>query len=97
MLLILYDLLGHYLITIFPLPSLYIITGIISLDIPNPPLDRKVTSSPYKELNKALPRAPRKDTRPRIISFPLDNLINFFKEYTQGFKEKVTRPKERDP
>ena len=96
MLLILYDPFGHYLIIILPLFSLCIITGIISLDILNPPLDRETTFSLCKEFNKALPRASRKDTRPRIISFPLDNLINFFKEYTQRFKEKVTRPKEKD-
>ena len=93
----LYDPLGYYFITILPLLFLYIITGIISLDIPDPPLDRKATSSPYEKLSKASPRAARRSARPRIISFPLDNLINFFKEYTQGFKEKITRLKERGP
>ena len=73
------------------------ITGIISLNIPNPPLDREATSSPYEELNETFPRAARGSARPRIISFPLNNLINFFKKYTQGFKEKVTRPKEKGP
>ena len=57
-------------------------TGIISLNIPDPPLDREATFSPCKKLSEALPRAPRKDARPRIISFPLDDLIDFFKEYT---------------
>ena len=59
----------------------------MSLDIPDPPLDREATSLPYKELNKALPKAARGSARPRIISFSLDDLINFFKEYTQGFKK----------
>ena len=75
---------------------LYIITGIISLDIPNPPLDREATSSLYEEFNKTSPRPAHGNARPRIISFPLDNLINFFREYTQGFKEKVTRSKDKD-
>ena len=88
------DPLNYYSITIFPLPSLCIVTGIISLNILNPPLDREATSSPYKELNEASPRPTRGNTRPRIISFPLNNLINFLKEYTQGSKEKATRPKE---
>ena len=69
----------------------------MSLDIPDPPLDREATSSPCEELSEALPRPARGNARPRIISFPLDNLINFFKKYTQGFKEKVTRPKEKNP
>ena len=68
----------------------------MSLDIPDPPLDREATSSPCEELSEASPRAPREDAWPRIISFPLDDLVNFFREYTQGFKEKVTRPKEKD-
>ena len=91
------DPLGYYFIIIFPFFSLCIITGIISSDIPDPPLDREAISSPCEELSEASPRAPREDARPRIISFPLDDLIDFFKEYTQGFKEKATRPKERDP
>ena len=69
----------------------------MSLDILNPPLDREATFSLCEKLNETSPRVPRKDIWPRIISFPLNNLINFFKEYTQRFKEKVTRPKERDP
>ena len=69
----------------------------MSLDIPDPPLDREAISSPCEELSEASPRAPREDARPRIISFPLDDLADFFREYTQGSKEKVTRPKERDP
>ena len=77
----LYDPIGHYFITILPLLFLYIITGIIFLDIFNPPLDREVISSLCEELSKALPRAPREDVRPLIISFPLDDLINFFREY----------------
>ena len=52
------------------------------LDIPDPPLDCKATFSPYKELSEALLRVTRGNVRPRIIFFPLDNLINFFKEYT---------------
>ena len=91
------DPFGHYLITILPLLSLCIIIGIISLDILNPLLDREATFSPCKKLNKTFPRVTRGSARPRIISFPLDNLINFFKEYTQGFKEKVTRPKKKGP
>ena len=91
------DPLGHYLITILPLPSLCIITGIMSLDIPDPPLDREATSSPCEKLSEASPRVAGGNARPRIISFPLDNLANFFKEYTQGSKEKATRPKERGP
>ena len=91
------DPLNYYFITIFPLPFLYIITGIISLNILNPPLDRKVTFSLYEKLNEASPRAARGSAWPRIISFPLDNLINFFKKYTQGFKKKVTRLKEKGP
>ena len=67
------------------------------LDIFNPPLDREATSSPCEKLSEASPKAARGSARPRIISFPLDDLINFFKKHTQGFKEKVTRPKERDP
>ena len=90
MLFILYDPLGHYLITILPLPYLYIITGIISSDIPNPPpLDREATSLPCEELNKASPKAARGSARPRIISFPLDDLANFFREHTQGSKENL--------
>ena len=69
----------------------------MSLDILDPPLDREAIFFPCEEFSEASPRAPREDVRPRIISFPLDDLIDFFKEYTQGFKEKVTRPKERDP
>ena len=69
----------------------------MSLDILNPPLDREATSSPYEELSETFPRAARGNARPRIISFPLNNLINFFKEYTQGFKEKATWPKEKNP
>ena len=68
----------------------------MSLDILDPPLDREATSFPCEKLSEASPRAPREDARPRIISFPLNDLINFFKEYTQGSKEKVTRPKEKD-
>ena len=52
------------------------------LDILDPPLDREATFSPCEELNKAFPRAARGSARPRIIFFPLNNLINFFKEYT---------------
>ena len=83
------DPFGHYFITILPLPYLCIITGIISLNIPNPPLDHKATFSPYEKLNETLPKATRGNARPCIISFPLDNLIDFFKEYTQGFKENL--------
>ena len=64
------------------------------LDILDPPLDREATSSPCEELSEALPRLARGNAWPRIISFPLDDLVNFLKEYTQGFKEKATRPKE---
>ena len=46
MLLMLCDPLGHYSVTILPLFFLCIITGIMSLDIPNPPLNREATSSP---------------------------------------------------
>ena len=67
----------------------------MSLDIPDP-LDREATSSPCEEFSEALPRVARGSARPRIISFPLDNLIDFFKEYIKGFMEKVTRPKEKD-
>ena len=89
------DPFSYYLITIFPLLFLCIITGIIFLDIPDP-LDREATSSLCEELSEASPRATRGSAWPRIISFPLDNLIDFFKEYTQGFKEKATRPKEKN-
>ena len=82
MLLILFDPFGYYFIIIFPLFFLCIITGIISLNILNPPLDREATSFPYKKFNKTSPRAARGNAWPCIISFPLDNLINFFKEYT---------------
>ena len=95
-LLILYNPLGHYFIIILPLPSLSIITGIIFLDILNP-LDREATSSPCEKLSEASLKAARGSARPRIISFPLNNLINFFKKYTQRFTEKVTRPKEKNP
>ena len=67
------------------------------LNILNPPLDREATSSLYEELSEASPRAACGSAWPRIISFPLDNLVDFFKEYTQGSKEKVTQPKERGP
>ena len=76
------DPFGYYFIIIFPLLSLYIITGITSLDIPNPPLDRKTISSLYEKLNEASPKATCGSARPRIISFPLNNLTNFFKKYT---------------
>ena len=91
------DPLGHYFITILPLPFLCIITGIIFLNIPDPPLDREAIFSPCEELSKASPRVARGSARPRIISFPLDNLVNFFKKHTQGSKEKATRPREKDP
>ena len=52
------------------------------LNIPDPPLDREATSSPYEEFSEAFPRVARGSAWPRIISFPLDNLINFFREYT---------------
>ena len=78
----LYNPLGYYFVIIFPLFFLYIITGIISLDIPNPPLDREAIFSPCEKFNEAFPRATRGSARPRIIFFPLNNLINFFKEYT---------------
>ena len=68
----------------------------MSLNILNPLLDREATSSLYEELSKASPRPARGNARPRIISFPLDDLIDFLKEYTQGFKKKITRPKEKD-
>ena len=97
MLFILCDPLGHYLITILPLFYLCIITGIISLDILNPPLDREAISLPCEEFSKTSLKAARGSARPCIISFSLDDLADFFKEYTQGFKEKVTRPKKRDP
>ena len=83
------DPLGYYLIIILPLPYLCIITGIISLDIPNSPLDREATSSPCEKLSETSPKAARGSARPRIISFPLDDLTNFFKEYTQGSKENL--------
>ena len=54
----------------------------MSLDIPDPPLDREATSSPCEEFSKASPRVACGSARPRIISFPLDDLIDFFKEYT---------------
>ena len=76
------DPFGYYFIIIFPFPFLCIITGIIFLNIPNPPLDREATFSPYEKLNEASPRVTHGSARPCIISFPLDNLINFFKEYT---------------
>ena len=82
MLLMLCDPFGYYSVTIFPLFFLCIITGIISLDIPEPLLHREATSLPCEEFNEALPRPVRRDTWPCIISFPLDNLVNFFKEYT---------------
>ena len=85
------------LLQFFRFFSLYIITSIIFLNILNPPLDREATFSLCEKLNKALPRITRGNARPRIISFPLDDLINFFKKYTQGFKEKITRPKEKNP
>ena len=69
----------------------------MSLDIPDPPLDREATSLPCEELSEASPRPARGDVRPRIISFPLDDLVDFLREYTQGFKEKATRPKEKNP
>ena len=75
------DPLGHYSVTILPLLSLCIITGIIFLDIPDP-LDREAISSPCEEFSEAFLKAARGSAWPRIISFPLDNLINFFKEYT---------------
>ena len=90
------DPLGHYFIIIFPLLLLCIMTGIISLNILNPPLDREPTSSPYEKLDKTSPKAARRNAWPRIISFPLNNLMNFFKKYTQRFKEKVTRPKKKN-
>ena len=52
------------------------------LDIPDPPLDREATFSLCEELSEASPRVTRGSAWPRIISFPLDNLIDFFKEYT---------------
>ena len=67
------------------------------LDILDPPLDREATSFPCEKLNEASPKVARGSARPCIISFPLDDLIDFFKEYTQGFKEKATRPKEKNP
>ena len=82
MLFILCDPFGHYFVIIFPLPFLCIITGIIFLDIPDPPLDREATSSLCEKLSEASPRAARGSAWPRIIFFPLDNLIDFFKEYT---------------
>ena len=82
MLLMLCDPLGHYFIINFLFFFLCIITGIISLNIPDPQLDREATFSPCEKLSKALPRPACGNARPRIISFPLDNLINFFKEYT---------------
>ena len=91
------DPLGYYFIIILPFPFLCIITGIISLNIPDPPLDREATFSPCEEFNEASLRAARGSVWPCIIFFPLDDLINFFKEYTQGFKKKVTRPKEKGP
>ena len=88
MLLILCNPLSHYFITILPLPSLYIITGIIFLNIPNPPLDCKATFSPYKKLSETFPRAARGSVRPRIISFPLNDLINFLKNIPKGLKKR---------
>ena len=52
------------------------------LDILNPPLDREATFSPCEEFSEASQRVARGSARPRIIFFPLDDLINFFKEYT---------------
>ena len=51
------------------------------LDIPDPPLDREVIFLLYEKLSEALPKAARGSAWPRIIFFPLDDLINFFKEY----------------
>ena len=68
----------------------------MSLDILDPPLNREATFLPCEEFSEALPKPARGNAWPCIISFPLHNLINFFKEYTQGFKKKVTRPKEKD-
>ena len=52
------------------------------LDIPDPPLDREATSSLCEEFSEAFPRVARGSAWPRIISFPLDDLVDFFKEYT---------------
>ena len=52
------------------------------LDIFDPPLDREAIFSPREELNETSPRLAREDARPRIIFFPLNNLINFLREYT---------------
>ena len=82
MLFILCDPLGYYFITILPLLFLCIITGIIFLNILDPPLDREATSSPCEELSEASPRVAGGSARPRIISFPLNDLIDFFREYT---------------
>ena len=61
------------------------------LDIFDLPLDREATFSPCEKFSENLPRLARGNARLCIIFFPLDDLINFFKEYTLGFKEKVTR------
>ena len=66
------------------------------LNIPDPLLSREATFLFYEELNETLPRPARGNAWPCIISFPLDNLIDFFKEYIQGFKEKVMRLKEKN-
>ena len=60
-------------------------------------MDREAISSPYENLNETSLKAAHGNARLRIISFPLDDLTDFFKEYTQGFKEKITRLKKKDP
>ena len=76
------DLFGYYFIIIFPFFFLCIITGIIFLDILDPPLDREAIFFLGEKLSEALLRPARGNARPRIISFPLNDLINFFKDYT---------------
>ena len=67
------------------------------LDILNPPLDYEAIFSLCEKFNETSQRPACGNTWPRIIFFSLDNLIDFLKEYTQGFKEKDTRLKEKNP
>ena len=57
------------------------------LDIPDP-LDREAVFSPCEELSEASPRVARGSARPRIISFPLDDLIDFLENILKGLKRR---------
>ena len=87
------DPLVTILLQFFRFFSSCIITGIMSSDIPDAPLNRQGTPSPRQELSEASPKPPRGDAQSRIISFPLDDLADFLREHSQGSKEKDTRPK----